>query len=171
MSDMLSPADKATLLSIYEEMRWLAARPGVTVGQARAWYASIRAEPLKRRIRQFSGMVSEKAAGASAGAPLILEHYGRMHASISELLKDHLRQGRSAPEEFIRAVLEVERVHIVVPRENVDARRAKGDYLVAGIQLVPWSELPRERQLGLWQTMLRGKVANAKAFAAPECVA
>jgi hypothetical protein len=164
MSDMLTPADKATLLSIYEEMRWLAARPGVTVGQARAWYASIRAEPLKRRIRQFSGMVSERAAGAPGGVPLILEHYGRMHASISELIKDHLRNGRSAPEEFVRAVLEVERVHIVTPRENIDARQAKGYYVVARIQLVSWGELSRKRQLNLWETMLRGKVANARAF-------
>lgn len=164
MPEMLSPADEATLLSIYEEIRWLAARPSVTVGMARAWYASIRAEPLKRRIRQFSGMVSEKAASALVGEPLILEHYGRMHASISDLIKNHLVEDRFAPEEFVRTVLEVERVHIVIQSENVDARLAKGDYAAAGIQLLSWGELPSERQNSLWQTMLQGKVANAKAF-------
>jgi hypothetical protein len=165
MSDMLSPANETKLLSIYEEIRWLAARPDVSVGMARAWYALIRAEPLKRCIRQFSGMVSERAASAAAGEPLILEHYGRMHASISDLIKSHIAEGRSAPEEFVQTVLRVERVHIVIQRENVDARLAQGDYAVAGIQLLSWDALPAERQKSLWQTMLQGKVANAKAFA------
>lgn len=164
-SDVLLPADETALRSIYEEMRWLAARPGVTVGMARAWYAGIRAEPLKRRIRQFSGMVSEKAATAAPGDPLILEHYGRMHASISDLIRLHVFEGRFAPEEFVRTVIDVERVHIVTQRENVDARMAKGDYEAAGIRLLSWDALTPERQQLLWQTMLRSKVANAGAFA------
>lgn len=155
MAEILLPADEATLLAIYEEIRWLAARPGVTVGMARAWYAGIRAEPLKRRIRQFSGMVSEKAASALAGEPLILEHYGRMHASISDLIKNHLVEDRSAPEEFVRTILEVERVHIVVQRENVDARLAKGDYAAAGMELLSWEALPSERRCSKARSQMR----------------
>ncbi|TXC70190.1 hypothetical protein FSB78_03950 [Sphingomonas ginsenosidivorax] len=126
---------------------------------------------MKRRIRQFSGMVSAKAASALAGEPLILEHYGRMHASISDLIKNHLVEDRFAPEEFVRMILDVERVHIVVQRENVDARLAKGDYAAAGIHLLSWEALPSERQQYLWKTMLQGKVANAKAFAITEVCA
>ena len=39
-----------TLRTVYDEVMWLSRRPHVTVGMARAWYALIRAEPLKRQL-------------------------------------------------------------------------------------------------------------------------
>jgi hypothetical protein len=42
--------------------------------------------------------------------------------------------------EFIQTLVEYERVHIVTVGENYAAMRAKGDYALAEIQLVPWSE-------------------------------
>ena len=50
----------STLISIYEEIMWLARRPtpGITAGRARGWYTHIMAESVKRQIRRFSGLVS-----------------------------------------------------------------------------------------------------------------
>ena len=48
--------------------------------------------------------------------------------------------------------------------ENDAARKAKGDYVAAGIQLVPWEDLPEASRRTLWLKMLRGKVANAAEF-------
>jgi hypothetical protein len=43
--------------------------------------------------------------------------------------------------------------------------RAEGSYSKAGIELVPWRVLSLKQQATLWKKMLRGKIANAEAYA------
>jgi hypothetical protein len=51
------PTLLAALVSIYEEIMWLATRPNVTASRARAWYTHVMAESVKLRVRHFSGLV------------------------------------------------------------------------------------------------------------------
>jgi hypothetical protein len=160
---MLEPQLRAALLSIYEEVMWLSKRPNVTPGRARAWYTHIMAESVKLQLRQFTGMVSA-AAVADLTGPLMLEHYLRIQAALSALVARHSTAAEPDPDEFVALLAEYERVHIVCRGENYAAMRAKGDYALAGITLVPWVELPSPQQEQLWRTMLRGRVANAAEY-------
>lgn len=160
----LDPILRAALESIYEEVMWLAKRPNVTPGRARAWYTHIMAESVKRRLRRFTGFVSAKAAEGT-GEPLMLEHFKRMQTTLSKLVERHCSECADGREEFIATLLEFEQVHIVTRSENYAAMRAKGDYKLAQIQLLPWMEIAPVRQNELWQSMLRGKVANSNNYA------
>lgn len=151
------------LTSIYEEIRWLSERPTVSSAQARAWYTHIMAESIKKRIRRFSGQVSEMAITNFDGE-LRLEHYKRMQATLTELFDRHRLKNLNAPEEFIKVILDCEQVHIVTRAENDAAKRKKGDYEKAGINLKKWDEISLEVRHVLWQKMLQSKVANAREF-------
>jgi hypothetical protein len=153
----------SALRSIYEEVMWLSRRPNVTPGRARAWYTHIMAESVKRRLRQFTGQVSQ-AAIASSAAPLMLEHYLRIQTALSALVQRHRAANIVDPSEFVELLIKYEQVHIVTRAENYAAMRAKGDYGRAGIVLIPWARLPVTRRRELWRTMLRGRVANAASF-------
>jgi hypothetical protein len=159
----LDPKLYSVLQSIYEEVMWLAKRPNVTAGRARAWYTHIMAEAVKRQLRQFTGKVSE-AAAAQSDQPLMLEHFKRIQTTLTALVEKHRAERLNAPDEFIETVIEFEQVHIVTRAENYAAMRAKGDYREAGIVLLPWNAIDERRRAELWQAMLRGKVANANAF-------
>lgn len=161
--DEVTPELRAALVSIYEEVMWLAHRPNVTAGRARAWYTHIMAESVKRQLRQFTGNVSQKAVASSA-ADLRLEHYKRIQTTLTGLVERHRQQEQPDSEEFVRTLIEYERVHIVTLEENYGAMRAEGDYHKAGIALVPWIDIPSERRAELWRKMLRGRVANAKTY-------
>lgn len=154
---------RAALESVYEEIMWLAGRPNVTAGRARAWYTHIMAESVKRRIRQFTGRVSA-AAIATDGTGLRLEHYKRIQTTLTELVERHRRERITDAGEFVHTLIDFEAVHIVTLEENYAAMRAKGDYAKAGIELVEWNQIPADRRTVLWTTMLRGKVANADRF-------
>lgn len=121
------------------------------------------AESVKRKLRRFTGKVSATAAGGSA-EQLMLEHFKRIQRTLSELVERHRSSHVHDPNEFVRILVEYEQVHIVTRSENYAAMRAKGDYELAGIQLVPWAKLPLERRSELWRSMLRGRVANASEF-------
>lgn len=153
----------AELKAIYEQMMWLARRPNVTAATARAWYTHVMAQKLKRRIRRFTGKVSQAAIDSKRTA-LRLEHYKRIQATLTDLVNRHLALKSPDSKEFIRTVLKCERVHIVTIDENNAAKQAKGNYNKAGIVLVHWKSIPPKRQDELWRKMLRGKVANADAF-------
>ncbi len=142
---------------------WLSVRPNVTPGRARAWYTHIMAEAVKRKLRRFTGKVSETAAKDSDG-PLMLEHFKRIQTTLTTLVERHRTERLNDPEEFVQTIVEFEQVHIVTRAENYAAMRAKGDYLQAGIVLLSWNEISEKRRSELWQQMLRGKVANADAF-------
>ena len=142
---------------------WLSARPRVTASRARAWYTHIMAEAVKRKVRRFSGKVSETAAKEIDG-PLMLEHFKRIQTALTALVEHHRSARLNDPDSFIKTLIEFEHVHIVTRNENYDAMRAKGNYRDAGIVLIPWKKLPERRRTELWQKMLRGKVANADAF-------
>ena len=120
-------------------------------------------------LRQFTGNVSEQAAAVKS-IDLRLEHYKRIQTTLTALVERHRNQGCADAEEFIRTLIEYERVHIVTVKENYDAMRAQGDYQAAGIALVPWADIPPERCAELWRKMLRGRVANANAYA-PQLIA
>ena len=162
----LTPQLHASLVSIYEEIMWLARRPNVTPGRARAWYTHIMAEAVKRQIRRFTGEVSASAL-ASTTEPLMLEHFKRIQTTLSALVQSHREANLSNAEEFVQILIDYEQVHIVTRSENYAALRAKGDYDAAGIKLIAWASLPAERQQVLWRTMLRGKVANAHEYSPP----
>lgn len=154
----------ALLASIYEEVMWLADRPNNTAADARAWYTHIAHLKVRRLARRFTGNVSRSAVTDEA-AELRLEHFKRMQTTLTKLVARHLSEGKQNSEEFIETVLDCEQVHIVTKRENYDAMKAKGDYTLAGIELVPWERIPLERQQKLWKSVLRGRVANASDFA------
>ena len=163
----LDPALRGNLTAIYEEVMWLAKRPNVTAGRARGWYTHIMAESVKRRLRQFTGKVSRSAVEAES-APLRLEHFKRIQTALTSLVERHRDLKKPNADEFIRVLLDCERVHVVTLEENYAAMRAKGNYKKAGIELLPWRLLTPERQAHLWKKMLRGKVANASRYA-PKC--
>ena len=160
--ESVSPKLRAALVSIYEEMMWLAGRPNVTPSRARAWYTHVMAESVKLRVRQFTGLVSQPAV-AGDGTGLRLEHYRRIQTTLTDLVTRHRKDGHN-PEEFVRTLIDYEAVHIVTIEENYAAMRAKGNYQEAGIMLVPWHEVPADRREELWTTMLRGKVANSEQY-------
>ena len=161
MSDELALRD--ALRSIYEEVMWLANRPNVTPGRARAWYTHIMAESVKRRLRQFTGHVSKAAVNLRDGQ-LMLEHYLRIQTALSSLVERHRTGNLTDADEFVDLLIKYEQVHIVTRAENYAAMRAKGDYEVAGIALAVWADIPCDRQAVLWRTMLRGRVANAAEY-------
>ena len=151
------------LAALYEQVMWLARQPKVTPSMARAWYTHVAAERVKRRIRRFTGSVS-KAAAADPNATLRLEHYMRIQTKLTGLVTNHLTLKEANSREFIELLLDAEQVHIVTVKENYDAMKAHGDYEKAGIELIPWPQVPLECRLKLWTKMLRGKVANANDF-------
>jgi hypothetical protein len=159
----LDPKLRSALESIYEEVMWLSKRPNVTPGRARAWYTHIMAESVKRKLRRFTGQVSAKAVEATA-EPLMLEHFMRIQTTLSQLVERHRTNDLDDRDDFLNTLLEFEQVHIVTRSENYDAMRAKGNYEQAGIKLVLWPAIPTARQRALWNSMLRGKVANSSAF-------
>jgi hypothetical protein len=160
----IDPALREDLLALYEQVMWLASRPKVTPSMARGWYTHVVAGRFTRRIRYFSGKVSQAAVASDPSAMLRLEHHQRIQAKLTELVGAHSKLKRPKPEEFIRLVLECENVHIVTFAENYDAMRAGGDYRKAGIKLISWSRIPSERREVLWKRMLRGRVSNASEF-------
>jgi hypothetical protein len=160
----LAPDLHAELVAIYEEVMWLSHRPNVTASSARAWYTHIMSERIKRRMRQFTDKVSRSAAENDA-ATLRLEHFKRIQTTLTSLVGRHRENKRPNPEEFVRVLVECESAHIVTLEENYTAMRAEGNYRKAGIELVSWRALPLKRQAMLWKKMLRGKVANAEAYA------
>jgi hypothetical protein len=146
-----------TLRAVYEEMMWLAKRPGVSASLARSWYTHVRSGGLK--LTRFSGKVSRAALDPKV--TLRLEHYGRIQTGLTQLVERHKKRKRPNAAEFIRFLRAVERVHIVTFAENYAALKAKGKYKAAGIELVAWKTLSIKQQERLWKMMLRGKVANA----------
>lgn len=154
----------ARLRAIYEEVMWLAHRPNTTSSMARAWYTHVAGGRLATKLRLFSGLVS-KAAIAEEGVTWRLEHFKRIQTTLTQLVERHVAEGVDDPEEFLRTIVDCEQVHLVTFHENYAAMSAQGDYEVAGIELIDWKEVPPELQRLLWSKCLRGRVANAVAFA------
>ena len=154
---------------IYEEMMWLAQRENVTSQNARAWYSAVRAESVKRKVRRFSGRVSAEAINLAAinnveGA-LVLEHYLRVQASLSELLNYHVINGLNDPVAFVTFIYEHEKVHITTKAENQQIRLHGGCYADAGVELCDWVNIPEQIREILWSSKLQGHVANAADYA------
>lgn len=164
LTPSLPPELEGRLRAIYEEMMWLARRPNTTASMARAWYTHVAGVRLATKLRQFSGFVS-KAAIAEEGVTWRLEHFKRIQTTLTKLIERHLVVGVDDPAEFIQTILECEHVHLVSFHENYAAMVARGDYAAAGIDLVEWAEVPPELQRHLWTKILKGRVANAQAFA------
>ena len=93
-------------------------------------------------------------------AKLQLEHHRRIQTELTSLVERHHLAGISDPDDFIDTVILFEEVHIVTFTENYSARRAKGDYVLAGIELIDFDTLPIDDQQRLWRRMLNGRVAN-----------
>ena len=141
---------------------WLAARPNITPSVARAWYTHATAERLKKRVRMFTGQVSENAGRFKED--LRLEHHSRIQTKLTQLVKDHVENGINDPMKFVSIIHRCERVHIVTRTENYAAMKSKGDYEAAGIKLLKWDELNFAQKELLWKKMLQGKVANYKDY-------
>jgi hypothetical protein len=159
----IDPIIRSKLVALHEEIMWLAARPNVSPSMARAWYTHVVAGKFKRHIRLFSGKVSQEAI-SDTDAVLRLEHHARIQTTLTQLVAAHLKRKRPSANEFVRAVVECENVHIVTFAENYTAMSNDGNYRRAGIKLVAWRSIPVERRQVLWAKMLRGKVANAAQF-------
>lgn len=162
----IDPAVRKYLEATYAQMMWLAKQPDITPSMARAWYTHVVAGKVTRRIRQFSGKVSMKAA-RSPEDTLRLEHHRRIQTTLTKLVERHLKAKSRDPDEFIRVLCRCEAVHIVTFDENYAAMRAKGNYREAGIKLVAWETLPPKTRRFLWKRMLRGRVANVDKFKVP----
>src|SRR3954468_1608180 len=98
------PALYVRLSSIYEEVMWLAQRPGYTPSDARAWYTHIAHLGVRRQVRRFTGKVSREAA--SGDEALRLEHFKRMQITLTQLVAKHLNTGVRNATEFINTVIE-----------------------------------------------------------------
>lgn len=136
----IEPVLLAELEALYLQVMWLAKQPKVTASMARAWYTHVVAERVKRRIRIFTGKVSQ-ATLSDPSATLRLEHYMRIQTTLTSLVEAHLKFKKPDPHDFIRVLLDCERVNIVTLKENYDAMRAGGDYQKAGIALVDWHSI------------------------------
>jgi hypothetical protein len=168
MASMQTPAEipdhiRSRLSETYEEIMWLAHRPNVTPTAARAWYTHIAHLTVRRDIRQFTGKVSLEAANDSQ-AVLRLEHFKRIQNTLTKLVAEHIARDIRDAEEFITTLINCELVHLVTAPQNYDAMKARGNYSEAGIVLLDWSEVPKERRAFIWQKVLKGKVANAQLF-------
>jgi hypothetical protein len=157
------------LASIYEEVMWLAERPNTTAAAARSWYTHVASVRLRRQVRRFTGEVSEAAARSDENAPLQLEHPECIQTKLTQLVARH-KAATSDVEEFIRIIIECEKVRIVTTKENYDLRKASGDYVRAGIRLVLWQDIPVERRRVLWRKLLNGRVSNDADFAPPRTI-
>jgi hypothetical protein len=91
----------------------------------------------------------------------------RIQTTLTELMGRHVREGVDDPAEFADCVIDCEKVHIVTARENYDAMKSKGDYSLAGIEMLRWENLAPAIQTRLWKRMLKGRVSNAAEFAMP----
>ena len=80
------------------------------------------------------------------------------------MVRAHIEGKIKAPDEFVNLIFECEQVHIVTRTENYSAMKAKGDYSIAGIELVKWEEIGHSQRSFLWKKMLRGKVSNYKDY-------
>jgi hypothetical protein len=160
----ISDSVRQTLSSIYEEVMWLAQRPGIKPAAARAWYTHIVHPVVRQQIRRFTGKVSIKAATDEA-AQLRLEHFKRIQTTFTRLVAQHVESHIHNADEFIATVIDFEQVHIVTVAENYAAMKAKGNYSLADINLLDWNDIPLERRRVLWKKMLNGRVANAREFA------
>jgi hypothetical protein len=145
------------LSSIYEEVMWLARRQNVRPDIARGWYTHLRSGKLKTKVRRFTGKVSREAL--KDGAILRLEHFKRMQTALTQLVEKHLENGLDDPTEFVRVLLDSEQVHLVTFKESYAASKAKGDYALAGIDLVDWRDIPAQNRTFLWRKVLSGKVS------------
>jgi hypothetical protein len=154
---------RTELISCYEEIMWLAGRSGVTPPNARTWYTHVRAETFKRQLRRFTGSVSANAAGDPEQL-LVLEHFEGIQRRLSTLVANHKERGIKNPDEFVRLLVDYERVHIVTRLENYAAAKSRGDYATAGIHLISWDTISEEVRAILWRKMLRNRVANANMF-------
>jgi len=119
---------------------------------------------LKKEVRIFSGYVSQRAIDNGTHIGLVLEHYLRIQTELTALIAKHLEAGENS-EEFVNEVKRLEQVHIVTKEENTMLRRKaiSGNYEKAGIELIPWSNVPAE-SLGFLRRKLQGAVANAQEF-------
>jgi len=157
-----SPTLNAQLTSLYEEIMWLRGRPNITSSVARSWYTHACAERFKKHVRRFTGRISKSSVDPEA--KLQLEHHLRIQTSLTSLVEKHHTGNLRDPADFIDTVIKFEEVHIVTSAENYSARRAKGDYSLAGIELVDFHSLSIEDQSRLWRLMLLGRVANHADF-------
>ena len=76
-----------------------------------------------------------------------------------------MREELNDPSEFADCIIDCEKVHIVTARENYDAMMSKGDYSLAGIEMLKWEYLDSAAQERLWRRMLKGRVSNSGDFA------
>jgi hypothetical protein len=151
------------LKEIYLQMMWLGKRPGITPGDARAWYSHVLSRKFITRVRRFSGKVS-KGAAITPNARLCLEHFRRMQSELTNLLHRHLHENLDSPNEFITLLESVEQVHLVLESENHQILKSSGCYTQAGVHLLDWTNLTSEVQRILWKRKLNGRVANAKDY-------
>ncbi len=154
---------RGRLSGIYEEIMWLAKRPFVTPAAARSWYTHVAAVALRTHIRRFTGKVSKEAI-LNYNGHLRLEHFKRIQTNLTQLVDRHRSENITNPEEFIDCVIDSEQVHVVTTPENYAIMRARGDYAIAGVELVDWNELRQEVRASLWARILQGRVANALDF-------
>jgi hypothetical protein len=152
------------LATCYEVMMYAAGTALFNATDARTIYSHVIGPKLKMHLRTFTGKVS-RAAAADPEAELRLEHFHRLQYRLTELVADHMKNGPDA-DAFIKAVRHMEQVHIVTFDENYAARRSKGCYDAAGIELLDWQDLPEDVRRTLYRRKLRGAVWNAKQFAA-----
>lgn len=165
MQSSLDVSDEviSKLSYIYDEVMWLAKRPNVNPSGARAWYTHVTYRSVVRDIRLFTGKVSRPAV-FDEKIELRLEHFKRIQSTLTKLVAEHVKNNICNPEEFISTILDCEQVHIVTNPENYAARKADGDYTSAGIELLEWNSISKERRLLIWKKVLKGKVANAKQY-------
>lgn len=152
-------------LSLSYEIIMMTVRCGLFHARAaRKAYTHWLSPELAKEVRTFSGLVSEKAISHGTNIGLVLEHYGRIHASLTKLIQKHIDEGENESE-FISEIKRLEQVHIVTKEENTTLRRKEiaGDYSKAGIHLIHWKDIPSQPRVFL-RKKLSGNISNIDEF-------
>lgn len=152
-------------LSFCYEIMMTAARSGfLNPRGVRTGYTHWLGPEFSKEIQIFSGFVSKSAIAHGTNIGLVLEHFLRIQTELTALMKKHMDLGENFAE-FISEIKRLEQVHIVTKKENDLLRRKEisGNYAIAGIELVIWSEIPEKSKIFL-RKKLRSKVANFSQF-------
>jgi len=152
-------------LSLCYEIIMIPARNGLLNARGvRTGYTHWLGPELKKEIRMFSGYVSENAMNNGTDVGLAIEHYLRIQAGLTSLIKKHMVSGEDKAE-FIQEVKRLEQIHIVTGKENSNLRKKEisGDYEKAGIRLIHWDEVPSESRMFLRKKLMKN-VANADQY-------
>ncbi len=154
------------LKSAYRQLMRFARRPNVSTADIHNWYTYVMPTRLKHRVRCFTGKVSYAGLHLDR-VELRFYHAHQIHPTLTDVVELHLTLENPDPGDFMRAMSQCGRVHIITAREYHDAEIHDLNFDEDGIVLVDWRSILPTAQVRFWAEMLHGQVANSRAFSPP----